>query len=492
MKKYDLVVIGSGAGLMVIEAALSEGLNCALVEKAKFGGTCLTKGCIPSKMLVYPADLIREAESAARIGLSFGVPDTDWAKISSRIWKQINYNKEIEKNLSGVTNLDVYKGTAEFTAPYEIKVNSADGKQIGKFRADKTVIAAGARSFVPSIEGLEQTGYITSESFFGEKYPDSLWKKLVIIGGGAIGTEFAHIFSALGTKVTLIQSREHIIPTEEEEISQFVLKNLRNNGVEVITSARTIRAMSGTAGKVIVVENTKTGGTTEIEADEIFISSGIRSNGDTLKLAAAGIETDKRGYIAVNDYLETSLKGVYAIGDINGKYQFRHKANYEATLLSENLFGAGQPQRISYDSVPWAIFTHPQVGHVGMTEREVREKGIEYGIARNYYSSIAGGISMGISSRSDDNGFAKIILGKNMKILGVHIVGPHASMLVQPFVYLMNAGLPCQKHSTATGIMPHDCPNMGTVAPMINSMVIHPSMNELAAWALENVEWVNE
>lgn len=490
MKTYDIAVVGSGSGLMVMEAALSAGLSCAVVENAKFGGTCLTKGCIPSKMLVYPADLIREAGDAARIGLGFERPDIDWERISARVWRQIGHNVQIEESLGGVENLDVYKGTAEFTAPYVMRVKGADGAYSAEFRAEKIVLAAGARSFVPPIEGLDAAGYVTSELFFGEKYPKAPWKSLVIVGGGAIGAEFAHIFSALGTQVTLVEMQGHIVPTEEEEVSEFVARNFRKNGIEVVTGAKVLKAASGPAGKSVLVEDVTTGARRTLDCEEIFISSGVRSNGDLLNLSAAGIEADRRGYIPTDEFLETNVKGIYAIGDINGKYQFRHKANYEAAILIENLFG-GARKGAKYDAVPWAIFTWPQVGHVGITEREAREKGLRYGVARNYYSSIAGGIAMGISQRSEDNGFAKIILGRDMKILGAHIVGPYASMLVQPFVYLMNAGTPCPDARASGGFRRADCPTMGTVDPVTDSMVIHPSMNELAAWAIEDVEWAD-
>ncbi len=488
MKTYDIAVVGSGSGLMVVEAALSAGLTCAVVEMGKFGGTCLTKGCIPSKMLVYPADLIRESEDAARIGLAFAQPQVDWARISTRVWRQIGHHEQIEKSLDEVENLDVYKGTAEFTGPYVMRVKKADGTYAEAFRAKKFVIAAGARSFVPPIEGLEDAGYVTSETFFGEKYPKLPWKSLVIVGGGAIGAEFAHIFSAMGTKVTLVEMKPHIIPTEEEEVSDFLATNFRKNGIDVIVGAKVLKAAASPTEKSVLIEDVKTGERRTISCEEIFISSGVRSNGDLLNLKAAGIEVDAHGYAVADESLETTLKGVYAIGDINGKYQFRHKANYEATLLIENLFG-GAHKTAKYDAVPWAIFTWPQVGHVGMTEREAKEKSIRYGVARNYYSSIAGGISMGINERSTDNGFAKIILGRDMKILGAHIVGPYASMLVQPFVYLMNAGTPCPDTPPRRGFRHMECPKMGTVDPVTESMVIHPSMNELAAWAIEDVEW---
>lgn len=495
MKHYDLAVIGSGSGLMIAEAALERGLSCALVEKDKFGGTCLTRGCIPSKMLAYPADMIREAQAARRIGLSYSPPAIDWERLSQRLWKQIGYSGDIARNLKSIESLDVYEGMGEFIGPRRLRVRDAAGAYGEPFEADRIVIAAGSRSFVPQAPGLEAAGYLTAETFFGDKYPKKPWESLIIVGGGAVGAEFAHIFSALGTKVTLIEMRERILPAEEEEISAFVEAQFRQNGIRLRTGAKLAAASRAGANKVVEVEDVKTGEKSRLAAEEIFISSGIRSNGDLLNLTAAGIRADARGWIEVDEFLQTSAEGVFAIGDINGKYPFRHKANYEASVLIENLFGDGPKKAVSYDAMPWAIFTWPQVGHAGLTEREARAKGLSVGIARNRYSEIAGGIAMGYSSHATDDGFAKIILTREMKIVGAHIVGPYASMLVQPFVYLMNAGA-CPEPRGPGGSEPEParrtraaCPSIGSVRPVADSMVIHPSMNELAAWAIEDIDW---
>jgi dihydrolipoamide dehydrogenase len=204
------------------------------------------------------------------------------------------------------------------------------------------------------------------------------------------------------------------------------------------------------------------------------------------------VETDEYGWIMTNTYLETSRKHIWALGDINGKYQLRHKANYEAQILSRNLFSGEEKKEVRYDAVPWAIFTHPQVAHLGMTEQEVQNKGIPYQTAYNHFSEVVGGIAMGYRNKDEDNGFVKVILGYDKKILGVHIVGPQAAVLLQPFVYLINAGYECRKTAcSVTGKGLEDlrilCPNLGTYEPINNSMVIHPSLNELTAWVFEKV-----
>ncbi|NLK39293.1 MAG: dihydrolipoyl dehydrogenase [Clostridiales bacterium] len=492
MDYFDIVIVGSGAGLMVAEAAITSNKKCAIIEKSKFGGTCLTKGCIPSKMLVYPADMIRTYEKSSRIGLSFGSPEVDWETISKRMWNQIDYNKAIEQSLKQSENLRIYNGEAEFTGKDKMRVRLSSGGFSDEIRGGIFVIANGSRSFIPPIHNLERTGYITSETFFGDKFPQKPWSSLIIVGGGAIGAEFAHIFSALGTKVTVIEMQPHILPTEEEEISRFVETEFKNNRIDLMTNCKVISSEKKGDMKSIIVENLQTGKRETVEAQEIFIASGVFPNNDILRLENTEIETDKRGWIKTNEYLETTQKNVYAIGDTNGKYQLRHKANYEAEVLIHNLFsGESKKRKACYNAVPWAVFTWPQVAHVGITEREARESGKKYWIGRNYYSRIASGIAMGIGGHSSDDGFVKIIVGEEKNILGVHIVGPHASILLQPFVYLMNANYKCEKgrEKRRSSLI---CPQLGSYTPIVHSMVIHPSFNELTAWVLENINWQDE
>ncbi|QAT42784.1 dihydrolipoyl dehydrogenase family protein [Aminipila luticellarii] len=493
MKRYDIVVIGSGAGLMVLEEALNRGMKCALVEKEKVGGTCLTKGCIPSKMLVYPADFIREMERSKRFGINTRRPEIDWDTISKNMWEQINFHKKIESNLLDMPNLTLYKGAAAFSGLDELVIRYEDNRPEDRICGDKFIIAAGARSLTPFFPGLEETGYVTSETFFGEKFPPKPWNSLVIIGGGAISMEFAHIFSAFGTKVTIIARSGRLLNKEEEEISQFVTKQFTGSGIQVLTDSTVLAVSKDWNKKFVTVENRLTKEKVTVACEEIFVASGVQSNGDTLSLENTEVEVDEKGWIRTNSYLETSQKNIWALGDINGKYQFRHKANYEALILSHNLF-KDTKKEVSYDVVPWTIFTHPQVAHVGMTEKEVKEKGILYKTAKNYYSEVVGGIAMGYRKRDEDNGFIKIIVGQDKKILGVHIVGPQAAILLQPFVYLMNQGYQCGKNAAdCTGKKGIEglrklCPQMGTYEPISNSMVIHPSLNELTAWVFEKLE----
>ncbi|MHA2128914.1 MAG: FAD-dependent oxidoreductase, partial [Promethearchaeota archaeon] len=230
METYDLVVIGSGTGLSVLNVGLQSGMKCALIEDTKLGGTCLTRGCIPSKVLVYPADLIREAQHSDKVGVRFNIERIDWDLIKKRMWSQIDESKDIEEGLSHVPNLTLYRGIGEFIGEYEMIVNHVDGgKILGRFKGEKFLIASGGRTIIPPIEGLEEVGYVTSRSFFGDKFPKQPWKSLIIIGGGIIAAEFAHIFSAMGTEVTILEMLPRLITTEEPEISRFVEANFKKN-----------------------------------------------------------------------------------------------------------------------------------------------------------------------------------------------------------------------------------------------------------------------
>lgn len=468
MKKYDLIVIGGGVGLYLVEAAMQKGLKCALVEQGKMGGTCLTRGCIPSKVMVHVADLYREIQHAAKTGLHAKVENIDWDFVSERVWNKIDQSKQIESEYSKLEMLDLYKGTASFTDPDTIQIKANDGSKVEPIQGEKIVIAVGGRSFVPPVEGLELAGYLTAETFFGEKYPSRPWGSLTILGGGAIGLEFAHIFSALGTKVTLLEMQDRLAMTEEPEISDLLAKQLESAGVQVLTGFKAKFAYQDSRGKKIVA-NDKDGKEIEIVSEEILLASGIRSNSDLLGLENTKIKTDDKGWIVTDEYLATSQHNVWAIGDINGKLQFRHKANYEAEVLVQNLFdSSGNKRQALYDFVPWAIFTYPQVAHVGMTEAQAVEAGHKVLVGKNPYSAVSNGYAMGYEEGDQNMGFVKMVTDDNQRILGVHIAGPQASILIQPYVYLMNAGAARLQADTTAAID--------------QAMIIHPALSEVAGW----------
>ncbi len=492
MKKFDLIVVGSGVGLTVLSQALNRGLHCALIEKSKMGGTCLTKGCIPSKVLVYPADQIREANHALETGLTFSTPDINWDKIASRMWSQIDESKKINQSLSHAPNLTIYEGKGYFTKEYTMQVKlNGSGEITDEFEGDRIILASGGRPFIPPIKNIDDVGFITSETFFGKQFPSQPWDSLIIVGGGIIAVEFAHIFSAMGTKVTIIEMLPRLITTEEPSVSQILEEEFSVHST-VLTNMKAVEARTKGKLKEIVVEDIQTGKTQIVAAQEIFVAAGRRSNADILKVVNSKIETTDHGWIRTNEYLETNMKNIWAIGDANGLYQFRHKANHDAEILVRNLFNRGTKRTVDYSAVPWAIFTYPQIAHVGMTEEEAISKGHKIYRAIKKYNSVAKGFAMGLDKK---NFFFKLIVDESYRILGAHAIGPHAALLIQQIVYLMNAGFTCTSEemdiSSKLPKAANTCPEAGSFMPIYKSMVIHPSLNEVAGWALGNLQPVN-
>ncbi len=492
MKAYDLVVVGSGAGLIVLERGLQAGLSCALVEGDKLGGTCLTRGCIPSKILTVPADVIREAERAERIGVKFPKAEVEWGTVGRRMWQKINESDDIGRALASFPNVVVYWGTGEFTGPKRMRVRLKDGSGFSEeFAADRFVLATGARSVIPPIDGLEETGSVTTETFFGDKFPARPWKSLIIIGGGLIAAELGHVFSAFGTRVTIIEMEPRLLPGEEPEVGDFAARVFRTV-MDVRLGTRAVAARKSESGAKVVTCLDVAGGRAELEAEEILVAAGRRSNADLLHPEKTGLALTPKGWISANEFLETSSPGIWAIGDALGGFQFRHKANSDAEVCAHNLFGAGHAKAAVDNSVvPWAVYTHPQVGHVGLTEGQAVEAGYDVMVSTQHYSDIARGFAMGYEPGDPDDGFVKLVADRSTKLLGAHVVGPHAATLVQPFVYLMNAGYSCPPAETAAGPLTRQsfaCPEAGTFMPIFRSMVIHPSLNELTAWAVNMLE----
>lgn len=444
MKHYDLIVIGTGAANIVLDAALAKGLRCAQIEKGKFGGTCLTRGCIPTKVMVTAADAVREIEELPKIGVKVAPATIDWDVVSRRVWQKIDESKDIVVYYKNFENCDVYEGVATFLDNKTIKVALNAGGESEELTADKIVIGTGAHTTISPTEGLEEVGYLTSESLFGHKYPATPYKSLTVIGGGPIGTEFAHVFAAAGTKVTLMQRNVRLLPKEDAEISEQIIKDIRRLGIEVHVDYVAKAFYLEDGEKVGVFENRSTGEILKVKSEEILLATGVSPAVEELHLERTGIKHTK-GWIETNEFLETSVPGIYALGDVNGKAPFRHKANYEADILAHNLFHHPEEPTnwrwARYDNVPAVTYTYPQVGHVGLTEEEARQAGYDVGVGKNYYSSSAKGFAMGFDPGDEHDGFVKIVVDKKTNhILGVHVIGPQASILFQPYVNLMNSG----------------------------------------------------
>ena len=452
MKKYDVIVIGSGSGGIILDSAYRAGFKVAYVDRGPLGGTCLNVGCIPSKMLIYPADRVVEIQEAYKLGIDAKITNIDFKAIMARMRQPIDESLEhMRAGLQHAQNLDFYEAEGHFTGNYTIEVA---GDEI---QGEKIFIVAGARPFIPPIKGLDQVNYLTNETLLEIT---ELPKSIVIIGGGYIAAEYSHFLAAMGSQVTMLQREPRLVPQNEPEISQ-TLENALSKRMHIHTNTSAIEVKRTASGYSVVGKDQQTGKQTEYEGEQILVATGRRSNADVLKVEKTGVKTDDLGFIIVNDNLETTKKNIWALGDVTGRYMFKHVANREAQIAWNNAVGEHK-QKMEYHAVPYAVFSYPQIAGVGLTAAEAaQEHEILLGTAK--YSDIAKGEAM-----VEEDGFAKAIVDKNTyKILGFHIVGPYAAMLIQEVVDIMAIG-----------------GNMWTLA---QGMHIHPALTELIVSALGNL-----
>ena len=454
MKTYDVIVIGSGAGAIISDEAAAQGLKVALIDKGPLvGGTCLNWGCIPSKMLIYTADRIVEIEEAKKLGVEAVVKNIDFHSIMERMRKSRQESQvHIREGLKQFKNLDFYEGEGYFVGDYLLEVSGE------KLKGERIFIASGSRPFIPPIKGSENVDYLTNESVLELKErPDSL----IIIGGGYIAVEFGHFFAAMGTEVTILEMAERLVLSAEPEISDL-LKSELTKRMGVYTNALAEEVKESEHGVVVVTKDTNTGNRREFTAQRIMMAVGRRSNADILKVADTGVETDKKGFIKVNEYLETNRQGIFAIGDANGQLMFRHMANREAEIVTQNAF-YDTKIKVDYSAVPYAVYSHPQIASVGLTEAQAREN-YNILIGRTKYFDIAKGEAM-----MEKHGFAKAIVEKDSsRILGFHIIGPYAPELIQEVVNAMTSG--------------------GGMEELGQGIHIHPALSELVQYTLSSLE----
>lgn len=455
MKKYDVIVVGSGSGGEIVDAALSHGKKVAWVDKGSLGGTCLNVGCIPSKMVIHPADRIMEILEAKKLGITAEIKEIDFQVIMKRIKRPIQESHQaMEQGISQSENLDYYHDTGYFTNEYTLQVSDEE------IKGEKIFLGSGARPLIPPVKGLDSIPYLTNENVFSlQEKPQSL----VIIGGGYIAMEFAHFFSAVGTNVTIFQRGTRLLSNTEPEISEVLKKQLAKR-MQIFLNTEVFEVHQKGHECVVRGKENPSGKEITISAEKIFVAAGRKSNADLLKVENTKVQTDARGYIKVNEYLETSKKNIWAFGDAIGKAMFKHVANEEAMIAWNNAFHE-KKTKLDYQMIPYAVFTYPEIAAVGLTEEEAKKRSeILVGIAR--YSDVAKGEAM-----MEQEGFAKAIIGKHTgKILGFHIIGPYASLLIQEVINAMALG--------------------GNIAFISHGMHIHPALPELILRTLGNLHEV--
>ena len=452
MKKFGLIVIGAGSGLNVSSAAADKGIKVAVVENGPMGGTCLNRGCIPSKMLIHSADVAEIIKSSKKFGIESKINKINFRKIVDRVSKIVDKDaKGIEEGIKADKNTTLYKTEGKFVGFKTLKV----GKET--ITADKIVIAAGTRPFIPKIEGLSDVDFITSDGALRLK---KLPKTMTVIGGGYIAAELAHFFGSLGAKITIIQHNELLVPNEDIEIAEKFTEIFRKK-YNVLLGYNAVKVSR--KGKNFVVIAEKNGKKKKIISEQLLVAAGRIPNTDILDVKKTDVRINDRGFVNVNEFMETNVKGVWALGDIAGKFLFKHSANLEANYVYNNIFH--EKRKIDYRAMPHAIFTPPQIAGVGYTERELKEKKISYAIGKYSYMNTGMGLAL-----QDKDGFVKILAHKKTrKILGCHIIGTDASTLIQEVIVAMKSG-------------------NGTVDNIRNAVHVHPALSEVVQRAVNDIE----
>lgn len=429
-KRFDrnIIVIGAGAGGLV-SAYLATTLRAkvTLIEAHKMGGDCLNTGCVPSKALIRTARLAHDLKNAASFGISEGRANVDFRKIMERVHRvirQIEPTDSVER-YTGL-GVDVRRGYGRLIDPWTVEIDGGE-----RLTARSIVIAAGGEPAVPNIPGLAEAGYLTSDTMW-EKLSDRDQppERLVILGGGPIGTEMAQAFARLGSQVAQVELEERILSKEDPDVSELIEKALRSEGVQILTGHKAIRC----DGRTLIAE--AKGSEVKIPFDEIIVAVGRNARLKGYGLEELGIETERT--IVTNEWLETKYPNVYAVGDVAGPYQFTHFAAHQAGYAVLNaLFGIFKRFRADYSILPWTTFTDPEVAHVGHNEQSANEAGVAYELVRYDLAHLDRAITEG-----ENRGFVKILVRRGTdRILGATIAAPEAGEILAELVLAMKHGI---------------------------------------------------
>lgn len=439
MDNYDLTIIGGGVcGLVVASGASQLGARVTLIEKEALGGDCLHYGCVPTKTLIHSAKVISMMKRAQEFGI-------DKTSISFRFENIMKHMREIMEKIGENDDprrfeemgVKVTFGNGRFL---DNRTFDLDGQKIGGRRF---VIATGSRPFVPDIPGLDESGYLTNITALKL---DHLPGSIAIIGGGPIGIEFAQLFSRFGAKITIIEKLGHILPREDSEISSILEGILKQEGIEILTCTDVNRIRAERGKKILFAKCS--GVDKEVSVDEILVAIGRVPNIEGLNLEAAGIEYNKKGVIT-DQAMRTSAKNIWAGGDVVGPYQFTHIAEYQAGLIVGNALFPFVHRKTNYQTVPWVTFTDPELGRIGMTEAEARDRFGDIKTYRFEFKAVDRAVIEG-----EGRGLIKLISDKRQRILGAHILGPNAGDLIHEYILAMKAGLKITNISSTIHVYP--------------------------------------
>ncbi|ELY58540.1 dihydrolipoyl dehydrogenase [Natronococcus jeotgali] len=454
--EVEFLVIGSGSGLDVANAAANRGQSVAVVEKGPLGGTCLNRGCIPSKQLLYRAEVMETVERADEFGIRADVTDVDFAGIVREVTEDVSESADSIRNGLGASDQHaLLEGEGRFVDDRTVEV--VDGPDAGRrVRADTVLIAAGTRPWIPPIDGIEDVDYLTSTEALQLETPP---ERLVVVGGGYIAAELAHFFGTFGSDVSIVGRRRHLLPDADGEIAAAFTERYADR-FDVYAGYEAVAA-SQADGEVTVEarpypparDDASDREPVSVTGDALLVAAGRRPNTDLLNLEATGVETDDAEFVETDEYLRTTADGIWALGDVVGEYLLKHNANHEARTVARNLFG-DELEPVDYTAMPFAVFGSPEVAGVGAREGELRDAGREYATRTYRYEDTARGKAMKVE------GFVKVLIEPDGTILGCHVVGPEASNLIEEVVVAMKAGT-------------------GTVWDIRESVHVHPALSEV-------------
>ncbi|WP_139977287.1 mycothione reductase [Nocardioides litoris] len=432
MKRYDLVVIGAGSGNTVVDDRFAD-RSVAIIERGPFGGTCLNRGCIPSKMLVATADRAHDAATSAPFGVSTSYDGADWPAIRDRVFSRLDgIASDGHDYRVGLDHVTVLDGTARFTGPRRLEVTTDAGTE--ELEAGQVVLAVGSRPVVPDVPGLDEVEVHTSDTVMRL---DALPGRIGIIGGGYIGCELAHIFDGLGSEVLQVESGEQLLGNQDEEVSEvFTAEVSQRWDVRLETELSSVRPVDG--GRI---ELGLSQGGPEV-VDVLLLAVGRVPNTDGIGLDLAGVETDERGRVVVDAHQRTTAEGVWALGDASSPEPLKHVANQDARVVQHNLLHPDRLVESDHRFVPNAVFTHPQVASVGLTEAQARDRGLDLAVGRNEIGDTAHGWAL-LEDRTDHR--VKLLADRATgRLVGAHLIGPQASALVQPLIQAMSFDQPAR------------------------------------------------
>ncbi|AII04446.1 mycothione reductase [Rhodococcus opacus] len=433
MTHFDLAIIGSGSGNSLPDDRFAD-KTVAILEEGTFGGTCLNVGCIPTKMFVYAAEVARTVGNSAKYGVDAELEGVRWPDIVKRVFGRIDpissggerYRAEDSPNTT------LFRGHATFVGPRTLDTGTGE-----VVTADQVVIAAGSRPIIPGVVRESGVRYYTNDDIM--RLPE-LPERMVIIGAGFIAAEFAHVFSALGTRVSVIARSSHLLRHLDEDVSRR-FTDLAQKKWDVHRGFAVAAVRRDGSGVAVELEDG-----TVVSGDVLLVATGRQSNGDAIGAAAGGIDLDDEGRVVVDDYQRTSAEGVFALGDVSSPYQLKHVANHEARVVQHNLLqdawtDTSGLRASDHRFVPAAVFTDPQIAHVGLTEAEAREAGWDITVKVQAYGDVAYGWAM-----EDDEGLCKVVAERGTgRLLGAHVIGAQAPTVIQPLIQAMSFGLTAQQ-----------------------------------------------